>query len=400
MRNIDAMSPQVTGIECIKFSYPIENMKEQSNSFYPGYAPGSSLNRAVFAVRIHTDVGVEGTYVSLNSPPGPALAQVDTVAPYLVGKDPLKRERHWNQFRLMLRKYDRMGIGPLDIALWDFAGKYCDAPIHQLLGTYQTNIPAYASTAFGDDNGGLDSPEAYADFAEECFTAGFSALKLHGWRAESSHLDVKREVDLINVVSERVGEEMDLMYDPVGQLETFADVLAVGRACDEQGYLWLEDPGRDFGSSQHGSRTLAKHIETPLLQTEHVRGFEPHVDFAANEGTTFLRADPEYDEGITGAMKIARAAEGLGLDVEFHICGPAQRHCIAAVRNTNYYELGLTHPDHPVTHDPPVYKGGYSDDISIVDNQGFVPVPNDPGLGVSYDWDYIHKHSTDYQFYE
>lgn len=388
------MPPTVTGIECVEFTYPRENMEASSDSFYPGYSPGSSYERTVLAIRIRTDAGIDGTFVSLNSPPGPALSQIDSIAPYLVGKNPLEREKHWNQFRLSLRKYDRMGIGPIDIALWDLAGKVHDAPIHQLLGTYRTELPTYASTAFGDENGGLDSPAAYADFAEECLDAGFPAVKLHGWRAKESSLDVDREVDLIHAVGDRVGDEMDLMYDPVGQLETFGDVLKVGTACDEQGFLWLEDPGRDFGTSQHGSKTLTNHIETPLLQTEHVRGLEPHTDFAVNEATAFLRADPEYDAGITGAMKISRIAEGLGLDVEFHICGPAQRHCIAAIRNTNYYELGLAHPDHPVTHNPPVYEGEYADGMNAVDDQGYVTVPNEPGLGVTYDWEYISDKNT------
>lgn len=394
------MPPTVTGIECVRFAYPIENMEYPSDSSYPGYNPGGTLERPVCAVRVHTDVGIDGTYVSLNSPPDPALAQLNMIAPYLVGKNPLDREQHWNQFRLTLRKYDRMGIAPLDIALWDFAGKYQEVPIHQILGSYRTECPVYASTAFGDENRGLNSPEAYADFAEACLESGFPAFKIHGWRAKQSRIDVQREVDLIHAVGDRVDDEMDLMYDPVGQLETFRDVLEVGRACDKQGYMWLEDPGRDFGTSQHSSRTLRDHIQTPLLQTEHVRGLEPHTDFAVSEGMEFLRADPEYDAGITGAVKIARVAEGLGLDVEFHICGPAQRHCIAAVRNTNYYELGLAHPDHPVTHHPPIYEGAYSDALDAVDDRGFVPIPNDPGLGVSYDWDYITENSTERRVYE
>ncbi len=57
-----------------------------------------------------------------------------------------------------------------------------------------------------------------------------------------------------------------------------------------------------------------------------------------------MRADADYDGGITGLMKIAHAAEGFGLDCEIHAPGPAHRHCMAALRNTNYYELGLVHP--------------------------------------------------------
>jgi L-alanine-DL-glutamate epimerase-like enolase superfamily enzyme len=60
---------------------------------------------------------------------------------------------------------------------------------------------------------------------------------------------------------------------------------------------------------------LRQKLDTPILQTEHVRGLEPFSDFAATGSTDFLRADPEYDAGITGAIKRARVAEGFGLDV-------------------------------------------------------------------------------------
>ncbi|GIT66466.1 MAG: hypothetical protein Ct9H300mP24_8440 [Candidatus Neomarinimicrobiota bacterium] len=46
-----------------------------------------------------------------------------------------------------------MGRGPIDIALWDLAGKLYDAPIFELLGGWKSKIPAYASTMHGDRNG-------------------------------------------------------------------------------------------------------------------------------------------------------------------------------------------------------------------------------------------------------
>lgn len=111
------------------------------------YAPGTTLERRQFGLRIHTDVGIVGEYVGGNSP---GAAQSNMFADYLVGRDPLQREKHWAEIKRALRKYDRMGIGPVDIALWDFAGKYYDAPIHELLGTYRKRFPAYASTFQGD----------------------------------------------------------------------------------------------------------------------------------------------------------------------------------------------------------------------------------------------------------
>jgi L-alanine-DL-glutamate epimerase-like enolase superfamily enzyme len=384
------MAPEITKIESVEFTYEIPDVGTDQHGFNLVYDPGNAVERKLFAVSVHTDTGITGNYVGGNSP---GAAQINTFADYLVGKNPLARERHWSEVKRALRKYDRMGIGPVDIALWDFAGKYHDAAIHELLGTYRTRMPAYASTYHGDEAGGLDSPEAFADFAEQCHEMGYPGFKIHGWGGSPGARDLDREVAAVHAVGERVGDEMDLMHDPACELETFGEALTLGRALDEEGFFWYEDPYRDGGISQHGHRKLRQQLDTPILQTEHVRGLEPHTDFVANEATDFVRADPEYDAGITGAMKVAHVAEGFGLDVEFHAPGPAQRHCIAATRNTNYYELALVHPDCPNTQ-PPVYEGDYSDMLDAVDDDGTVGVPDGPGLGVEYDWDYIHENAT------
>jgi L-alanine-DL-glutamate epimerase-like enolase superfamily enzyme len=381
--------PEITKIESTEFSFPIEDVGYSPNGFCLVYEPGSTTRRKLFGIKVHTDTGITGEYVGGNSP---GAAQINMFADYLIGKNPFHREKHYSEIKRALRKYDRMGMGPIDIALWDFAGKYHDAPIHELLGTYRERLPAYASTYEADQNGGLDSPEAYADFAEECLEMGYQGFKIHVWESDAWG-DIDQEVETVHAVGERVGDDMDLMLDPACQYETWADALKVGKACDAQDFFWYEDPYRDAGTSQHGHRKLRQQLDTPILQTEHVRGLEMHTDFIANEATDFVRADPEYDAGITGAMKVARVAEGFGLDVEYHAPGPAQRHCMAATRNSNYYELALVHPevDNPIA---PVYKGDYSDYIDAIDDEGTVPVPDGPGLGVDYDWDFIEANAT------
>jgi L-alanine-DL-glutamate epimerase-like enolase superfamily enzyme len=294
-----------------------------------------------------------------------------------------------------------MGIGPIDIALWDFAGKYYDAPVHELLGTYRKSLPAYASTYMGDTNGGLDSSKAYVDFAQECIEMGYPAFKMHGWGPDSDgERNINREVETVYSLGERVGDEMELMLDPACEYETFADALRVGRACDEAGFFWYEDPYREGGLSQHGHRKLRQFLDTPILEGEHVRGIPLSTDFIASEATDFVRADPEYDGGITGAMKIARIAEGFGLDVEYHASCPARRHCMAATRNTNYYEMALVHPESPCTRHVPAYDGGYAEKLDAVDDDGCVLVPDGPGLGVKYDWDYIKEHEVTERSYQ
>jgi L-alanine-DL-glutamate epimerase-like enolase superfamily enzyme len=106
-----------------------------------------------------------------------------------------------------------------------------------------------------------------------------------------------------------------------------------------------------------------------------------------------VRGDVGYD-GITGVMKLAHACEALGLDIEFHGPGPAQRHCMAAIRNTNYYEMGLLHPKAPASHDPNLYLGDYRDELDAVDENGHVPVPQGPGLGVPINWEWVLRNRT------
>lgn len=377
------MPPTVTEIEQIEFTFPIENLAiNRSRRGFPyEYEPGSVLDRHFHALKIHTDTDVTGEFVGRRG-------GLSGFGEYLIGKNPLKRERH-NTER----------AGNVDIAIWDLAGKYYDAPIHEMLGGSRMQLPAYASAPTGDEEGGLDSPEAMADFAEQCLELGYPAFKHHSWMISDRHLDrgpaVDREVEALRAIRERVGDEMDLMLDGTSQFDTFRDALTVGRACDKYDYYWYEDPIDNGVESLQSSRKLRQMIETPLLQTEAVRGLQPKTEFLVNEATDFLRvSNLENDGGITGAMKAAHVAEGFGLDLEYNSPGPAQRHCMAATPHSNYYELGLVHPEWSNIHYPPVYENGYSDELTAINDDGTVPVPNDPGLGVEYNWSFINDNKV------
>ena len=72
---------------------------------------------------------------------------------------------------------------------------------------------------------------------------------------------------------------------------------------------------------------------------------------------------------------------------------------MAAIRNTNYYEMALVHPETANT-TPPVYLDGYDDQLDTIDRDGTVGVPDEPGLGVGYDWDYIEANALGGRTYE
>jgi L-alanine-DL-glutamate epimerase-like enolase superfamily enzyme len=380
-------------VEIVEFAFDVDNLGRGTDGaravYNLGYAPGRKTRLTKYAIAIRSDDGAAGEYVMHWGGTNTSMAQTLALAPNLLGRDPYAREALWTDMKRELRQHDGMGIGAIDIALWVLAGKRYGASVSQLLGGYRTKLPAYASTYHGDRQGGLDSPQAYCDFAQACRSLGYRAFKIHGWHDG----DPREEAANVLAVASAVGGKMALMLDPANELRTFADALYVGRACDEGGYFWYEDPLRDCGVSAFAHRKLREMIKTPLLQTEYLRGFETKADFLIAGGTDFLRADPEYDLGITGTMKIAHLAEAFGIDVEIHACGPAHRHCMSAIRNSNYYEVALVGPDTPNAV-PPVYLCGYSDQIDCIGSDGTVPVPGGPGLGVFYDWNFIRKDAT------
>lgn len=383
---------RIERVELVAFTFRVDDLGLESTAgatYNMVCRPGGSIEVERYALALATSDGLSGEYVTHWVGTRIAFEQTRALAPLLLGRTTRDREWLFDEMKRELRQYDHMGHGPIDIALWDLLGKETGCSVSHLLGRYRQKLPAYASTYHGDHSGCLRSPEAYAEFAEACHAMGYRAFKAHGWHEG----DARREAELVLHLGRAVGDRMTLMLDPACQLRTFADALYVGRACDDAGYFWYEDPFRDSGVSAFAHKRLRERLKTPLLMTEHIRGIEPKADFLVAGGTDMLRADPEYDLGITGAMKIAHLAEAFGVDVEFHACGPAHRHCMAAVRNTSFYELALVGPGSPNAV-PPVYSCGYSDQLDGVDADGCFPVPEGPGLGVAYDWDFIRKHQT------
>ncbi|MCC6196112.1 MAG: mandelate racemase [Burkholderiales bacterium] len=386
---------KITRVEVHEFDFEAKNLARDGIAQTVTFSRGSRIRIAKYAVVILTADGGRGEYVTHWVGMKAALAQSLMLAPRLVGKDARERIGIYEDLKRDIRQFDHMGHGPLDIALWDWAGKRYGASLSELLGGYRKRLPAYASTYHADRAGGLSSKEAFVDFASQCHEIGYRAFKIHGWNDG----DAREEAENVTHMAKEMGGRMTLMLDPACELRTFADALYVGRACDEGSYFWYEDPFRDSGVSAFAHRKLREMLKTPLLITEHVRGVEPKADFVIAGGTDFLRVDPEYDMGITGALKIAHFAEALGLDVEIHGCGPAHRHLMSALRNSNYYEVALLGPDCPNAV-PPVYACGYSDQIDCVDATGTVAVPTGPGLGVTYDWDYIARHRLGLHVFE
>ncbi|WP_439681144.1 enolase C-terminal domain-like protein [Embleya sp. MST-111070] len=316
--------------------------------------PGSEPATVGGILRVHTDEGLVG---EAHTRRGVIVADlVDRrIRADLVGRDPLMRELLWER----LWELDRIeelpiyALGLVDVALWDLAGKAVQQPVHRLLGTYREAIPAYASTVtFG-------SVEEYLDVATQCLELGYVGIKLHAWG------DPKADAELCQKLRAHVGDEVPLMYDGSAGFD-LADSIRLGHALSEAGYLWYEEPMREFSVTAY--RRLAEQVTVPLLVAETSDGAHMNVgDFIAAGAAGRVRTSAQYKGGITGALRIAHLADSYLLRAEVHGSGVVNAHLCMAIPNTTYYE-SLVYTN-PVRREPSVGA------------DGLVRAPNAPGIG-------------------
>jgi L-alanine-DL-glutamate epimerase-like enolase superfamily enzyme len=172
--------------------------------------------------------------------------------PLLIGNDPLDRERLNQALWRRVRSATVRSIGALDVALWDLAGKAFGQPIHRLLGTFRDRIPAYASSAV------LDSPQAYAQ-ALQFRDTGWAAYKIHPptrW---------KEDIKVCEAVRRAVGD-YTIMLDSTWSYD-YPAAIRVGRAVEEMGFYWYEDPLAD--QDIYNYTKLKQQLSIPIMATEY-----------------------------------------------------------------------------------------------------------------------------------
>src|SRR5215216_5284951 len=123
-----ARQPKITRLEVHQFAWEVSGLGIEDNGFNAVYQPGARGRQTGYVLRIETDQGLAGEYVGGQAA---SYAQVGIAASYLLGRNPLERELIYNDLKRAFRKLDRLGIRPIDCALWDLAGKLYDAPISE-----------------------------------------------------------------------------------------------------------------------------------------------------------------------------------------------------------------------------------------------------------------------------
>ena len=349
-------------------------------------------------IKVYTDEGIVG-YGEVDSAPWVVKAIIDSPISHricqglgqaIVGEDPFETDKIWEKMYLCSMFYGRRGavvhaMSGIDIALWDIKGKALGMPVHKLLGgAFRDKVRAYGSTLM---------PYTPGEAAEEALKwkeQGFTAVKM-GWGG--FELPFRENVRLVEAAREAIGDDMDLMLD-IGfipskdnPIDSSSRVLLAQELRQFDPY-WLEEAVSP--DDYEGYKLLTESIDTRIAggENESTRyGFKQLIEYC---GIDILQPDITRCGGLTEAKKIAAMAMAHNINVIPHawssgIVIAASLQFIASVPNSNLLEYCVW--------DTPIRKEMLLSDFIVKD--GYVEVPQGPGLGIELDEEAIQKYRCD-----
>ncbi|HVP05378.1 MAG TPA: mandelate racemase/muconate lactonizing enzyme family protein [Dehalococcoidia bacterium] len=360
---------KITDVRVRLFEMPMQR------PFHPTWEPLPHTKSRIHVVEIHTDEGITG----IGS--GGVPVRWDVAGRFLVGQDPFRIEQHVYNLRSMAFFTGR--VWPVEIALWDIIGKACGQPVYKLLGGGSDRLRAYASS--GECRPAAQRVEA----AKQVVSEGFRALKIR-FHSEDWRDDVKT----LAAVREAVGDKVDIMVDgnwgwriPPDQQRHRWDLrtaISAAKAMEEYGVYWLEEPLDAY--DYDGLAELRRHLTTlRLAGGELNRGPEEVKTYLEKGCFDVYQPDCTMIGGISTTRKIAAMVESHGLVFTPHtwtngIGMMANLQCAAAARIVPYIEF----PYDPPNWSPAERDFLFADPITI-DAEGYIPLPQKPGLGIEID---------------
>jgi len=339
-------------------------------------------------VRVRTDTGLEGVGEADSSP---EVVKAIVEAPFshniacglrriVVGENPLETERLWHKMYRQTMYFGRSSVtlsamAAIDLALWDIKGKHFGEPVHRLLGGKRhDSLRAYASILFGRD--GSETKEIGRRWIE----AGYTAVKF-GWEpmGESEAVDL----DLVRGAREGIGDDGILLID-AGCVWDNRTALRRAQAFAEYRPEWLEEAL--YPDDPEGYRWLRDRSPIPIAAGEQECGrlsFRPLIDQRALD---VYQVDLSRN-GFTDAMYIKQRVEEIGARLCNHcytspITHAASLHWLSTCRDAFLFEDCVE--DSPLRHDLTHEK--------VQAENGWITVPDRPGLGVTLDEDFVAAH--------
>ncbi|MER5333808.1 mandelate racemase/muconate lactonizing enzyme family protein [Micromonospora sp. NPDC002717] len=331
-------------------------------------------------VQVHTSDGLVGVGQSACwGYPTAVHAVVEAFRPHLLGADPTRIEHHWHHLYRMgpfRGSVLSAAVSAVDLALWDLLGKRLGVPVWQLLGGRVRDRIRLHLLLPGT------GAEALAAQAAAAVADGFTAVKFDPLPADYADLSLARLVTATEAttaaVRDTVGTDVDLLIElhrKLTPLQAEAVVPALARHLP----LLVEDPIQiDSVSSQ---ADVARRVAgVPMANGERLHSIWEFKELLAQGGAQYVRPDLGLAGGISHARKIAALAEA-------HHAAVVSHNCLGPLLTMASVQLDAAIPNFVVQEYSPL-------DDQLADGParacvrrqgGFLPVPQEPGLGVTLD---------------
>lgn len=317
-------------------------------------------------------------------------AAVEEFSDYLIGKDPLRIEDHWQtMYRAGFYRggpITMSAIAGIDQALWDIKGKYYKAPVSELMGgACRDSIRVYSWI-------GGDRPSDVGKAAKEKAEAGFTAIKMNGTE-ELQYIDSYKKIDevieRIAAVREAVGDDFGIGIDFHGRVhKPMAKILA--KELEPFRPMFIEEPV--LPENNEALREVARATNIPIATGERMFSRWDFKKLLEDGYVDIIQPDLSHAGGITECKKIFAMAEAYDVAVAPHCpLGPiALASCLqvdatshnAVIQEQSlgiHYNQGSDLLDY--LNDPQVFEY----------NEGYVDMLKNPGLGVSINEEFVRK---------
>jgi L-alanine-DL-glutamate epimerase-like enolase superfamily enzyme len=349
--------------------------------------------RFITLARVESDDGLVGWGEAVTMWPeaGRAVKLLveEGLAPLLRGRDPRDTVALWEAMRAHTWWYGDGGIATfavsaVDMALWDLKGKAHGLPLHAMLGgklrdRLRVCVSTHPSKASIEEMAG--------DFAAVA-AQGVTAVKFGFGKRGAAHLgyDPARDLAFVRAVREAVGPAVDVIVD-LGQNVRYEPMQAIRmvRAFEQQQIRWIEDPLPRW--DWEGYRQLRAAVATPIATGEELWTVEQYRRLIEAGFADVILVDAGRAEGVTGYWKVQELAALHGRTVNAHawssaVLTAASAHLTAVAPRYAIFELkALPNPmQHELVREP----------LDHVD--GWLSVPEGPGLGVEVDEAVVQKY--------
>jgi L-alanine-DL-glutamate epimerase-like enolase superfamily enzyme len=347
-------------------------------AFQVKWRPDDPPGRRTAFVRVRTEGGRTGYGEASPMMGGEhSLLVVRHFSESLKGLDPFDQAVIFDR---LLHRYIKLGpegavtgaLAALDIALWDLKGKILGLPIYKLLGgAWRTKLPFYASIG-GNANRSVDEVVRVVEARWKTERPAAIKIRWDGDRTRQDY-DIPGDLAKAKAVRKLVGDGYPLAFDANNQYSV-GGAIRVGRALEELGYIWFEEPVQHYDVRAMGE--VAQRLDITVAAAEQTYTTQALVDMI-NAGVRMLQPDIVKMGGITGLMQCAAICFAHGVELVPHQTQPGIGHV------ANLHVLAtLMHNTKPAEFADPDTRMHVGFENAPVPDDGFFHVPDGPGLGL------------------